>query len=240
MHVSLYLPLSFKRTVLTLSGQSESILCGITSVATSVSGRLLFAGYDDFSCKVRCQHGTIHDHGRPPYHACRAFLTNHFDRSGTRLVARWLVPWSDTRTASAAWESATTASACALVLGILWLVILAASPAPAVSSSSYSSSSSRNLLTPSTAQDLDVLDGLAPRTLLVLYLPATPRDTICHLSSFCTLRPLQFNVRFLSIWGWPIWKLRMPNFSVVFFFNSICCPSSLAHVGSRVSRTATD
>lgn len=33
--------------------QSESILCGITSVATSVSGRLLFAGYDDFECKVR-------------------------------------------------------------------------------------------------------------------------------------------------------------------------------------------
>lgn len=32
--------------------QSDSILCGITSVATSVSGRLLFAGYDDFECKV--------------------------------------------------------------------------------------------------------------------------------------------------------------------------------------------
>ncbi|KAK3399143.1 WD40-repeat-containing domain protein [Sordaria brevicollis] len=32
--------------------RSESILCGITSVATSVSGRLLFAGYDDFECKV--------------------------------------------------------------------------------------------------------------------------------------------------------------------------------------------
>ncbi|KAA8568170.1 hypothetical protein EYC84_008565 [Monilinia fructicola] len=30
----------------------ESILCGITSVACSVSGRLLFAGYDDFECKV--------------------------------------------------------------------------------------------------------------------------------------------------------------------------------------------
>lgn len=30
----------------------ESILCGITSVATSSSGRLLFAGYDDFNCFV--------------------------------------------------------------------------------------------------------------------------------------------------------------------------------------------
>lgn len=29
------------------------MLCGITSVAFSVSGRLLFAGYDDFECKVR-------------------------------------------------------------------------------------------------------------------------------------------------------------------------------------------
>ena len=33
--------------------QSDQVLCGITSVAFSVSGRLLFAGYDDFECKVR-------------------------------------------------------------------------------------------------------------------------------------------------------------------------------------------
>jgi guanine nucleotide-binding protein G(I)/G(S)/G(T) subunit beta-1 len=32
--------------------QNEQVLCGITSVAFSVSGRLLFAGYDDFECKV--------------------------------------------------------------------------------------------------------------------------------------------------------------------------------------------
>lgn len=31
-------------------------VCGITSVAFSVSGRLLFAGYDDFECKVRFMH----------------------------------------------------------------------------------------------------------------------------------------------------------------------------------------
>ncbi|XP_006170856.1 guanine nucleotide-binding protein G(I)/G(S)/G(T) subunit beta-3-like [Tupaia chinensis] len=30
----------------------ESIICGITSVAFSLSGRLLFAGYDDFNCNV--------------------------------------------------------------------------------------------------------------------------------------------------------------------------------------------
>ena len=30
----------------------DNILCGITSVAFSVSGRLLLAGYDDFNCNV--------------------------------------------------------------------------------------------------------------------------------------------------------------------------------------------
>ena len=30
----------------------ENIICGITSLSFSVSGRLLFAGYDDFSCKA--------------------------------------------------------------------------------------------------------------------------------------------------------------------------------------------
>lgn len=42
-----------KRIKLTfITWQSDQILCGITSVAFSVSGRLLFAGYDDFECKV--------------------------------------------------------------------------------------------------------------------------------------------------------------------------------------------
>ncbi|CAN0486663.1 unnamed protein product, partial [Hapterophycus canaliculatus] len=31
---------------------STQILCGITSVAFSRSGRLLFAGYDDYNCYV--------------------------------------------------------------------------------------------------------------------------------------------------------------------------------------------
>ena len=30
----------------------DNVLCGITSVAFSVSGRVLFAGYDDFNCNV--------------------------------------------------------------------------------------------------------------------------------------------------------------------------------------------
>lgn len=69
--------------------QSESILCGITSVATSVSGRLLFAGYDDFECKVRTT-GTIQSH-----HLQVEYLLNmstgvgcHSRREG------WLAGWS--------------------------------------------------------------------------------------------------------------------------------------------------
>lgn len=38
--------------LLILCLQNDQVLCGITSVAFSVSGRLLFAGYDDFECKV--------------------------------------------------------------------------------------------------------------------------------------------------------------------------------------------
>ncbi|KAJ2966942.1 hypothetical protein NQ176_g9908 [Zarea fungicola] len=49
---SQYLPPSVPPFPANHSSQSESILCGITSVATSVSGRLLFAGYDDYECKV--------------------------------------------------------------------------------------------------------------------------------------------------------------------------------------------
>jgi guanine nucleotide-binding protein G(I)/G(S)/G(T) subunit beta-1 len=30
----------------------DNVLCGITSVDFSISGRLLFAGYDDFNCNV--------------------------------------------------------------------------------------------------------------------------------------------------------------------------------------------
>jgi len=35
-----------------ISYAHESILCGVTSVAFSISGRYLFAGYDDFNCNV--------------------------------------------------------------------------------------------------------------------------------------------------------------------------------------------
>ncbi len=35
-----------------MSYTHPSILCGITSVAFSISGRYFFAGYDDFNCNV--------------------------------------------------------------------------------------------------------------------------------------------------------------------------------------------
>ena len=41
------------QTYVDLVSQIGEPVCGITSVAFSVSGRLLFAGYDDFECKVR-------------------------------------------------------------------------------------------------------------------------------------------------------------------------------------------
>ena len=41
------------KTLANLDLQIGEPVCGITSVAFSVSGRLLFAGYDDFECKVR-------------------------------------------------------------------------------------------------------------------------------------------------------------------------------------------
>ncbi len=78
---------------------SEAILCGITSVATSVSGRLLFAGYDDFECKVYKLVKLI----RPQ------LITDYHDRSGMLLAVKRLARWLATTTASVAWVSATTA-----------------------------------------------------------------------------------------------------------------------------------
>jgi guanine nucleotide-binding protein G(I)/G(S)/G(T) subunit beta-1 len=41
---------------------NEKILCGITSVAFSRSGKMMFAGYDDYNCYVwDTQHGTLVD-----------------------------------------------------------------------------------------------------------------------------------------------------------------------------------
>ena len=35
-----------------MSYAHESIMCGITSVSFSLSGRIMFAGYDDFNCNA--------------------------------------------------------------------------------------------------------------------------------------------------------------------------------------------
>lgn len=47
---SLYLPGPDLQELMTYS--HDMIVCGITSVAFSKSGRLLLAGYDDFNCNV--------------------------------------------------------------------------------------------------------------------------------------------------------------------------------------------
>merc|ERR1711998_501794 len=41
---------------------NDKILCGITSVAFSASGRLLFAGYDDYNCYVWDTLGSATNH----------------------------------------------------------------------------------------------------------------------------------------------------------------------------------
>lgn len=79
--------------------QSEAILCGITSVATSVSGRLLFAGYDDFECKVT---------QAVRYSPVDQWLTFGL-RFGISLGARRSDRWSAMITGSVAWVSATMA-----------------------------------------------------------------------------------------------------------------------------------
>lgn len=66
-------------------------------MATSVSGRLLFAGYDDFECKVG--------------NSARAswMSANINFRSGMLLAGRRLAHWLATATVSAVWVLATMA-----------------------------------------------------------------------------------------------------------------------------------
>ena len=66
-------------------------------MATSVSGRLLFAGYDDFECKV----------GNPARVIWMGANIN--SRFGMLLAGRRLAHWLATATVSAAWVLATMA-----------------------------------------------------------------------------------------------------------------------------------
>jgi hypothetical protein len=67
-------------------------LCGITSVAFSVSGRLLFAGYDDFECKVHIFPANLSQRNS------RRLTPTH--RSGTFSVAKRLDRYKGTTIAS--------------------------------------------------------------------------------------------------------------------------------------------
>ena len=64
---------------------SDQILCGITSVAFSVSGRLLFAGYDDFECKVSIPTQSVDQQTLKSYHTnfcCQVWDVLRGDRVG--------------------------------------------------------------------------------------------------------------------------------------------------------------
>jgi len=88
--------------------QNEQVLCGITSVAFSVFGRLLFAGYDDFECKVRI------------YTSLHTYSCTDFDRFGTPCVATRLDRSMDMKTESVVLALAMMELVYALVHGILW------------------------------------------------------------------------------------------------------------------------
>jgi hypothetical protein len=85
-------------------------VCGITSVAFSVSGRLLFAGYDDFECKVS-----------GGYDFAWAFIiADKLYRFGMFYEESESGRCKDTTTASVALELATMPSRYALALGTQW------------------------------------------------------------------------------------------------------------------------
>lgn len=67
------------RLLTVVGGKIPEPVCGITSVAFSVSGRLLFAGYDDFECKVS-------NTSRQTWNTKNKFLTYDF-RYGMFCVA---------------------------------------------------------------------------------------------------------------------------------------------------------
>ena len=62
----------------------DNIICGITSVAFSKSGRLLLAGYDDFNCNVwdalraeRAGKNLSYYYGKPFLYLNKSFLFSY-------------------------------------------------------------------------------------------------------------------------------------------------------------------
>ena len=94
--------------------QSDQVMCGITSVAFSVSGRLLFAGYDDYECKVSFALCFVKEKPanrplpRPPNRFGMCYEVQKSDPSVVMKIGL------------AAWELAMMESVCVLDLGILW------------------------------------------------------------------------------------------------------------------------
>lgn len=69
----------------------DNIICGITSVAFSKSGRLLLAGYDDFNCNVWDTLKADRAGEAPPLGTRRGNLTPVL--KGRGLVSGWEVHW---------------------------------------------------------------------------------------------------------------------------------------------------
>ena len=62
----------------------DNIICGITSVAFSKSGRLLLAGYDDFNCNVwdSMRSERLGNDGTSTHDGFRPLITPGWDQSG--------------------------------------------------------------------------------------------------------------------------------------------------------------
>ena len=62
----------------------DNIICGITSVAFSKSGRLLLAGYDDFNCNVwdSMRSERLGNDGTSTHDGFRPLITQGWDQSG--------------------------------------------------------------------------------------------------------------------------------------------------------------
>jgi len=76
----------------------DNIICGITSVAFSKSGRLLLAGYDDFNCNVwdsmKTERAGVHCFGEDDYilknYSISAAVSSHYFKQQMRGIC-WRV-----------------------------------------------------------------------------------------------------------------------------------------------------
>ena len=99
VHLTLALPLALALTLtLTRRAYSElmqythdKILCGITSVSHSLTGRFLFAGYDDFNCCAPTPNPNPYPNPNPnpnDFNCCARTHATHAQTAARRARAR--------------------------------------------------------------------------------------------------------------------------------------------------------